>query len=500
MHPQLTVNSRSPNHSPWSSLETLPGLVALPGVWRARLGQRFDRVKALILKDHPNPAQLLPCPRGCGLAHEIVCRGDGSLVATCWGDPARPHEIPLTLAEIMPLEVSWSKLGHALERAFGLQRRFRVLQPPNTVQFGAWSADAVPAVLTIQAYPSAFRRVVSELVAELGRPFMLFAPTSNHLDLPSLGYLTGVRAGFFPLDSTVLLNGDGPLCPVKAPDELFAQFTPHSKPADGEVAFAAMATGSRSKQFSTRQPDPLCATASSPPKVEMTDPFRYSLRRECACWVLCFKDGQAYLKHEIGLECAACLLAQPDKSVPSATLFCKFSAGHRKNLVAAELPDPETGLPIPLNDGVGIGQLPPDNEEAEAQRRYRAQLREYQETFTDRSIPEPEREEARGLYDELLAFLKQYYRAEPDPGGAVSRVVHRSIQRLCTNLRKPAAGQKVASPAALAFAEYIGRHILLPSRRYTRAKAGANGRVARGELAGRLIFECPPGHCWSVEM
>jgi hypothetical protein len=58
----------------------------------------------------------------------------------------------------------------------------------------------------------------------------------------------------------------------------------------------------------------------------------------------------------------------------------------------------------------------------------------------------------------------------------------------------------VPDPVAVAFAEYIEQHILVPSRRYTRAKSGANVRVARGELAGRLIFECPPGHRWNVRM
>ena len=201
----------------------------------------FERVKALILHDNPTLAQLLPCPRGCGLAHDIVCRPDGSFVATCYGDSNRPQEIPLTVADITPLEVSRSRLGRALCQALGLDSRFRTLQPPNTIQFGAWSTDAVPAILTIQAYPCAFRRVVSELVAELRTPFMLFAPTSNHLDVPSLGYLTGVRAAFFPLDSTVLLTGDGRLCPAKSPGELFAQFTPQPKETDGEVARRAFA-------------------------------------------------------------------------------------------------------------------------------------------------------------------------------------------------------------------------------------------------------------------
>ena len=240
MRSPSTINSQPATNSPWSCLETLPGLIALPRVWHARLDGMFERVKALILHDNPTLAQLLPCLRGCGLAHDIVCRPDGSFVATCYGDSNRPQEIPLTVADITPLEVSWSRLGRALCQALGLDSRFRTLQPPNTIQFGAWSADAVPAVLTIQAYPCAFRRVVSELVAELRTPFMLFAPTSSHLDVPSLGYLTGARAAFFPLDSTVLLTGDGRLCPAKSPGELFAQFTPQPKELDQDVARKVM--------------------------------------------------------------------------------------------------------------------------------------------------------------------------------------------------------------------------------------------------------------------
>jgi hypothetical protein len=240
--------------------------------------------------------------------------------------------------------------------------------------------------------------------------------------------------------------------------------------------------------------------ASSAATAETPDPLSYTLRREAACWVLVFKGQRAYLKYELGLAYVAYLLSHPGEHVPSAVLFSKFSAGHRKDLASPELPDPETGRSLPLTDGVGIAQLRPDQDEAEAQSRYRAQLREYRETLADGSIPEPEREDARRLHDELLAFLKQHYRPEPDPGGDVTRVVHRSIQRLCARLRKPVAGQGVPDPVGLAIAEYIERHILVPSRRYTRAKAGANVRVARGELAGRLIFECPPDDQWSVHI
>ncbi|MGO8927572.1 MAG: hypothetical protein ACLQU3_11860 [Limisphaerales bacterium] len=239
----------------------------------------------------------------------------------------------------------------------------------------------------------------------------------------------------------------------------------------------------------------------SPPHfVGPADPFCYSLRRQRACWLLDFKDGPAQLKREIGLGYVACLLSQPDEPVPSATLFARFSAGRRKNLAAQELPDPETGLPVPVTDGVGIAQWPPDKDEVEARSRYRAQLLEYEETIGNPDIPESERAEAQRLYDDLAAFLKEHYRPAPEPGHAVTKLVHRSIQRLCDHLREPIPGEKAPSPVAVAFAEYIAEHILAPSRRYTRAKPGARVRIARGELAGRLIFECPPGDRWSVNL
>jgi hypothetical protein len=282
------------------------------------------------------------------------------------------------------------------------------------------------------------------------------------------------------------------------PEELaafyrFATGEPMPEPQQGSSA-------SRPELGPARPASPPSVAASSLATADTPDPLRYTLRREPACWVLVFSGQRAYLKYELGLAYAAYLLLHPGEHVPSAVLFSKFSAGHRKDLAAPELPYPETGLRLPLTDGVGLAQLRSVQDEAEAQSRYRAQLREYKEAFNDGSIPEPEREDARRLHDELLAFLKQHYRPEPDPGGDVTRVVHRSIQRLCARLRKPVDGQGVPDSVALAFAEYIERHILIPSRRYTRAKAGANVHVARGGLAGRLIFECPPGDHWSVHL
>jgi hypothetical protein len=194
------------------------------------------------------------------------------------------------------------------------------------------------------------------------------------------------------------------------------------------------------------------------------------------------------------------LLAAPDEAVPCAKLYSRFSAGQRKDLPMAELPDPETGASREVTDGVGLAQWSPDADEAEARNRYYAQLREYRQAIDDPAIPESERAEAQRSYDDLAAFLKEHYHPAPDPGWAVTKLVHRSLRRLCDHLREPLPGERAPNPVVAALGEYIGKHILVPSRRYTRAKPGANVRVARGELAGRLIFECPPGDRWSVQL
>jgi hypothetical protein len=193
-------------------------------------------MKDLILHESPDLAQLLPCPHGCGLAHEIFCRPDGSLVAICGADPNQPRDILLTPAEITPWEVSWSKLGHALVEVFELHGKPAPLPLPNTLQIGAWSAHGVPVILTVQVCGATFRRVVAELVARLQGRFILLAPTSYHCDAPCQELLAHARAAFFPLETTVLLSDNRRLRTTRPPGELFARFTPRPNETDESEA------------------------------------------------------------------------------------------------------------------------------------------------------------------------------------------------------------------------------------------------------------------------
>ena len=225
------------NTSPWLCLEAIPGLVALESVWQNKIGAAYPSFRSLCLEPSSWPVRRIPCARGCGCNHDVILRHDGSgAIAVCQCEPPDCPEISLTLEEITPLEVNFVRLGRALCNAFGFAGKHARLGPPNTFQFGSWSTDAVPAILTIAVQTPVFRSAVAELAAELRQPFILFAPTSDFLDAPSQAILRNHGAGFFGLDTHVILTDHGTLQPVGVPGEIFARFTPQPKEIDLDMA------------------------------------------------------------------------------------------------------------------------------------------------------------------------------------------------------------------------------------------------------------------------
>ena len=221
------------NHSPWRSLESIPGFSALPAVWRRHLGDDFETFRAAFLQKKPTTVKSFPCPRNCGCAHCII--GDTApnsqspITAVCRCEPSLCPPLTLTLAEVTPLHLNWAKLGRAICKAFGLDAGDNDFPIPNTRQIGSWSSEAVPVILTIQTERHLFRRVISELALRLQKPFILFAPTSDHLDAACHELLGLARAGFFALDGHVRLTLQGAFYPAKTPGAIFAHFTPPPK-------------------------------------------------------------------------------------------------------------------------------------------------------------------------------------------------------------------------------------------------------------------------------
>ena len=226
----------------WVSFQSVPGRVATETDWRQLTGARFDSFKALCLQPSSLQVHTVVCPRDCGCNHLILRRHDGSgAVGVCRCSPPACPDIPLTRPDITTLEVCQTRLGHALCNAFGFDSRYAELPVGNTFQFGSWSTDAVPAILTIQVQTPHFRRAVAEVAAQLRQPFILFAPTSDFLDLPSKSILENHHAAFFDLQTNVILTDHGTLQPTRVPGELFAQFNPQPKDMDTDLAVRVFA-------------------------------------------------------------------------------------------------------------------------------------------------------------------------------------------------------------------------------------------------------------------
>ncbi len=231
-----------PSQSPWAALETIPGSVGLPADWLLRAGEQFAALRALCLQATEWLGQSFPCPRNCGCVHSVIMRHDRTAaVAACKCDPPDCPDIPLTLEDITPLELSWARLARALSKAFGFSPRFTKLTPPNTFQLGVYSPALLPAILTIHTFPAALRAVIAELVAIPHKPFILFAPTANTFDAPCQAMLESCGAAFFPLADTVTLTPGGVLTPTRPPADLFASFAPQPKEIDENLAVRAFA-------------------------------------------------------------------------------------------------------------------------------------------------------------------------------------------------------------------------------------------------------------------
>jgi len=218
------------NHSPWRSLEAIPGFSALPSIWRRHLGDDFEIFRAAFLQKKATTVRSFPCPRNCGCAHCIIGEAapaaQSPITAICRCEPCLCAPLTLTLAEITPLHLNWAKLGRAIGKAFGLDAGDNDFPIPNTRQIGSWSSEAVAVILTIQTERHLLRRVIPELALRLQKPFILFAPTSDHLDAACHELLGLARAAFFALDGHVRLTFQGALAPCKTPGVMFAQFSP----------------------------------------------------------------------------------------------------------------------------------------------------------------------------------------------------------------------------------------------------------------------------------
>lgn len=218
MQPRKSVN--------WGCFEDLHGLVAVPAVWRARLRDDIETFSAAFLRKRRDPACSVPCPHGCGCAHEVVKHDDGRLVGVCQCEPWNCDDLTLLPADVELLELNLTKLGREVAKAFGAAAGETRLPVRGAVQVGAYGAAALPLVLVIADSEDDFRRAVAELVARLQERFLVVAPSNRFFKANAKELMRKAKAGLFALESELNLLPSGAFLARHGGQKLFAAFVP----------------------------------------------------------------------------------------------------------------------------------------------------------------------------------------------------------------------------------------------------------------------------------
>ena len=226
---------------------------ALPATWKQAAGDAYAALKILCLDPAPKIASVIACPRNCGCDHTLIERHDKTAaLAICHCQPPTCPDFEVSVEDATALRVNRARLGRAICRALGCPSKPVDLGIKNTTQVGAWSAGAVPIIVTLEGAPAPFRNIVTELAFRIGGPFILLSPTADPLDARSQEYLARVKAGHFAFETIFTLTPSGLLQPVTTPGELLMKFTPQPKDIDLSVAQQAFALV---RALNTQNPD-----------------------------------------------------------------------------------------------------------------------------------------------------------------------------------------------------------------------------------------------------
>ena len=259
-----------------------------------------------------------------------------TIVAVCRCDPPNCPDIPLTLDDIVLLELSWTKLARALCRVFALDYKPADLGLLNTRQIGSWSIDADTVILTIQHERAWFRTILLELLARLRQRFILLAPTAKNLDAVSQELLASSNAALFPLDANIALMRDGALRLTSAavPGELFAKFTPQPRDAEENLATRAFALVQQLDAEGTRRRP----TALTVFRLYCIDGLNScSIARKTRCSRMTIRSRLQLIENKIGMKINQLRKISAHLEKAEATFTdSRASHIHRKNLIYDE--------------------------------------------------------------------------------------------------------------------------------------------------------------------
>jgi hypothetical protein len=206
----------------WSALESVLGLRTVTAEWMARLGADYKDASTFL-----RPTDLLadsyPCQE-CACAHDVIHHGPDDIVTVCRCEPRECDTRPVARIDLVIYEVNRRALGEAVASALGAVPQ----HAPDPHLHMTWSIGTYsprpghpyPVHLTVQTEPDDLQQVVDALVARVGGPLVLAAPTRDLFRPQCEDTLRRVNAHFLSLAEEFALDPAGTISPRRPVDEI----------------------------------------------------------------------------------------------------------------------------------------------------------------------------------------------------------------------------------------------------------------------------------------
>jgi len=196
----------------WRALERIPGLLAVPEVWRQECGEDFDYARPY-LQPTDRIGGRYPCPNSfSGCPRRIIDYGDDEFAAICQDEHQRCERVPLTRREALIHRLDLSGLLQPVLQAAAIRP-----QPLAQYSPGVWAAGLseqphtrnFPVYFLLAHSGSTHRTAVERLLFDISDSFFLVLPTNQFRTVETEGRLRDRRVECLCLEDQVLVNERG---------------------------------------------------------------------------------------------------------------------------------------------------------------------------------------------------------------------------------------------------------------------------------------------------
>ena len=198
----------------WLGIESVPGLVAIPAYWEHFCGPDFALVRRH-LRPTDDLGAAYPCPRArdYDCPRRVIDYFDGTFAAIC----RHPHKlcdtVPLTQGDALAYSLDMPGILLGMADLLGVRSGGTDTSRPDGVVGLGLSTNRPtrnqPVFLLVFAHHAAFESALRNLIFSCPTPFVVVAPTGNHLTVELRENLSRRQSEFIALEDRVGLSDDG---------------------------------------------------------------------------------------------------------------------------------------------------------------------------------------------------------------------------------------------------------------------------------------------------